>query len=122
MKAQIRILACTAFVLTLIAGTGSSMADPVAVQTPTLYIIGDSTVHNPGKGLEGWGDAIRADFDSNKITVENDAIPGRSSRTFLTEGHWDKVLAKLKQGDFVLMQFGHNDGGAVDGPKATGRA
>ena len=89
---------------------------------PTLYIIGDSTVHNPSADLKGWGDVIGADFDSNKINVENDALGGRSSRTFLTEGHWDPIKAKLKSGDFVLMQFGHNDGGAVSGDKATGRA
>jgi len=97
-------------------------ADDAAAQKPTIYIIGDSTVHNPGKGLKGWGDAIGAYFDPAKIAVENDAIPGRSSRTYLSEGHWDKVLAKLKPGDFVFMQFGHNDGGAVSGDKATGRA
>jgi lysophospholipase L1-like esterase len=80
---------------------------------PTLYIIGDSTVKNHSPGLEGWGDPIAAYFDSAKITVENDALGGRSSRTFLTEGLWDKVDVKLKPGDFVLMQFGHNDGGSI---------
>ena len=80
---------------------------------PTLYIIGDSTVKNHTAGLEGWGDPIAAAFDPVKIHIENDALGGRSSRTFLTEGLWDKVAAKLKPGDFVLMQFGHNDGGGV---------
>ncbi len=87
---------------------------------PTLYIIGDSTVHNPGKGLKGWGDVVGAQFDLTKIHVENDAIGGRSSRSYYTEGKWDAVAAKLKPGDFVFMQFGHNDGGPVVG--GTGRA
>lgn len=87
-------------------------AQTSAAPLPTLFIIGDSTVKNHTKGLEGWGDPIAAYFDKSKITVENDALGGRSSRTFLTEGLWDKVAAKIKPGDFVLMQFGHNDGGS----------
>lgn len=91
----------------------------LAAPLPTLFIIGDSTVKNHTKGLEGWGDPIIASFDKTKIVVENDALGGRSSRTFLTEGLWDKVLAKIEPGDFVLMQFGHNDGGS---PQTSYRA
>src|SRR6266446_959085 len=89
---------------------------------PTLFIIGDSTVRNgSGKGddgLWGWGDWIRSYFDSGKIKVENRALGGRSSRTFLTEGRWTKVLADVHDGDFVMMQFGHNDGGPLDSGRA----
>ena len=53
-------------------------------------------------------------FDTAKIAVENDAIGGRSSRTFQTEGRWDKITSRLRKGDFVIMQFGHNDGGPLD--------
>jgi lysophospholipase L1-like esterase len=91
---------------------------------PTLYIIGDSTVKNgSGKGADGlwgWGDPIADHFDKTKITVVNRALGGRSSRTYLTEGLWDKVLANMKTGDFVLMQFGHNDGGPLT--QGRGRA
>ncbi|HEV7395011.1 MAG TPA: rhamnogalacturonan acetylesterase [Pyrinomonadaceae bacterium] len=88
---------------------------------PTLFIIGDSTVKNPSKGLQGWGDAITAYFDQTKIRIENRARGGRSSRTYFSEGLWDQVLAELKPGDFVLMQFGHNDGGAInDDSRARG--
>src|SRR6266849_3313707 len=88
---------------------------------PTLFIIGDSTVKNPGKGLQGWGDAIGSFFDQTRIRIDNRARGGRSSRTYMTEGLWDQVLAELKPGDFVLMQFGHNDGGAVnDASRARG--
>lgn len=89
---------------------------------PTLWLIGDSTVRNGTKGLMGWGDPIKELFDPAQIHVENRARGGRSSRTFLTEGLWDAVLKEMQPGDYVLMQFGHNDGGSVDGPKATGRA
>jgi peptidoglycan/xylan/chitin deacetylase (PgdA/CDA1 family)/lysophospholipase L1-like esterase len=85
---------------------------------PTMFIIGDSTVNNHTAGLMGWGDPIASFFDKTKITVDNRARGGRSSRTFYTEGLWDQVLATLQPGDFVLMQFGHNDGG----PLTEGRA
>src|SRR5215510_6869633 len=85
---------------------------------PTFYIIGDSTVRNgdgSGKnGQWGWGSFIADYFDTTAINIENDAIGGRSSRTFITEGRWDKILATLKEGDYVIMQFGHNDGGPLD--------
>jgi rhamnogalacturonan acetylesterase len=81
---------------------------------PSLFIVGDSTVRTGTKGQEGWGDPISKLFDSAKIKVENHAIGGRSSRTFQTEDRWDKILAKAKPGDFVLIQMGHNDGGPLD--------
>ena len=81
---------------------------------PTLFIIGDSTVRNQTSGQRGWGDPLVSHFDPASIEVINRAIGGRSSRTFLTEGRWDAVVANLKAGDFVLMQFGHNDGGALN--------
>jgi lysophospholipase L1-like esterase len=85
---------------------------------PTLYIIGDSTVKNQdGKSnsaLWGWGSIIGKYFDTVRIDVRNHAIGGRSSRTFITEGRWDAILKTLQPGDYVLMQFGHNDGGALD--------
>jgi lysophospholipase L1-like esterase len=87
---------------------------------PTLFIVGDSTA-NSNAPLRGWGSEIGAYFDASKINVVNRAIGGRSSRTFITEGRWDKVLAELKPGDFVLVQFGHNDVGDYHDPKAKGR-
>ncbi len=91
---------------------------------PALWLIGDSTVSNgSGRGdggLWGWGAPLAGSFDPAKIKVLNRARGGRSSRTFLTEGLWEKVAAELKPGDFVMMQFGHNDGGPLTGPK--GRA
>lgn len=86
---------------------------------PTLFIVGDSTVKNGTKGQQGWGDPVIALFDKSKIAVENHAIGGRSSRTFITEGRWDKILAKAKPGDFVLVQMGHNDGGPLDDAART---
>jgi len=95
----------------------ASLADEPAAKPPTLFIVGDSTVKNGTKGQQGWGDPIAALFDKTKIKVENHAIGGRSSRTFQTEGRWDKILAAAKPGDFVLIQMGHNDGGPLDDEK-----
>ena len=81
---------------------------------PTLFIVGDSTVKNGTRGQQGWGDPLAAHFDRSKINVANHAIGGRSSRTFQTEGRWDKILAMARPGDFVLIQMGHNDGGPLD--------
>jgi len=86
----------------------------VRAERPTLFIIGDSTVKTPTEGQQGWGDPIADLFDQKKIKVENRARGGRSSRTFQTEGLWDQILAELKKGDFVLMQFGHNDASPVN--------
>jgi lysophospholipase L1-like esterase len=87
-------------------------------QIPALFIIGDSTVRNRTRGQLGWGDPIADWFALDKLAVFNRALGGRSSRSYLTEGLWDKVLAEMKPGDFVLMQFGHNDGGPLDEGRA----
>lgn len=87
---------------------------------PTLYIVGDSTLKsNPP--MRGWGQELAQFFDQSKLNVVNRAIGGRSSRTFQNEGRWDKVLAELKSGDFVIIQFGHNDVGKFDDPAAKER-
>lgn len=80
---------------------------------PTLWIAGDSTVRNSGL-QRGWGQDIGRFLDGGTIRVANRAIGGRSSRTFFTEGRWDKMLAEMKAGDLVLIQFGHNDVGPLD--------
>jgi lysophospholipase L1-like esterase len=90
---------------------------------PTLFLVGDSTVKSGGvNGAIGWGERIAPYFDTRKINVVNAAIGGRSSRTFYTEGRWDKVLAQLKRGDVVIVQFGHNDGGRIGDPAMKNRA
>ncbi|EAZ82498.1 rhamnogalacturonan acetylesterase [Algoriphagus machipongonensis] len=86
----------------------------------TLYLIGDSTVRNGGEGnLQlGWGNVLQDFFDSTKLEVSNQAMAGRSTRTFIKEGRWERVLETLKPGDFVMMQFGHNEGSEPDTTKA----
>lgn len=84
-------------------------------QKPTLYLIGDSTVRNGtyargDGGLWGWGSFIHNEFDTTKVSVQNKAFGGTSSRSFWTGGFWSKVEPFIKPGDVVLIQFGHNDG------------
>lgn len=86
---------------------------PANPALPTLWIAGDSTVKCPAP-MRGWGQEIGAWLDPAKLNVANRAIGGRSSRTYFTEGRWEEILASLKKGDFVLIQFGHNDVGPID--------
>ncbi len=98
-------------------GTFDASAKKDKKAKTAVFVIGDSTVKNgKGKGDRGqwgWGSFIRAFFDESKAEVHNHAIGGRSSRTFITEGRWTLVLDSLKKGDYVLIQFGHNDGGEL---------
>jgi lysophospholipase L1-like esterase len=100
--------------------------EQLPIRKPTLFLIGDSTVKNgAGRGdggQWGWGQLLGQYFDPAKIRVVNRALGGRSSRTFLTEGLWARVRDELQPGDFVLMQFGHNDNGELfkgDRPRAS---
>ncbi len=86
-------------------------ADPAL---PTLYLVGDSTMKVGTPGQRGWGDDLARFFDPTKINVVNQAIGGRSSRTYQTEGRWAAVLATVRPGDFVIVQFGHNDSSPVN--------
>lgn len=107
-------------ILIFIAIFAVSVLSQKTAEKPTLYLVGDSTVNNSGEGFQGWGNVIGDYFDSSKINVVNRARGGRSSRTFYTEGLWKQVAEELKSGDFVLIQFGHNDGGAIDKEKFRG--
>ncbi len=77
-----------------------------------LYMAGDSTMYTYGpifRPKTGWGQ-IMPEMVKPGIKVENRALGGRSSKSFRGEGHWDKIMSRLKPGDFVIIQFGHNDG------------
>jgi len=100
---------------------------PANTNLPSLFIIGDSTVRN-GRGRGdggqwGWGDELAIFFETSKINVVNRAVGGTTSRTFYRD-LWPRVLAMVKPGDFVIMQFGTNGGvvnEAVLSPSARSR-
>ena len=78
----------------------------------TVYMIGDSTMANKsldaGNQERGWGHVLGGYFTED-VRVENHAVNGRSSKSFIDEGRWDAVVNKIRPGDYVFIQFGHND-------------
>ena len=90
---------------------------------PVVFTTGDSTMKNTDSdenGMWGWGAVANSVFDEKKCTVINAGKAGRSTRTFLYEGLWDNVYNSLEPGDYVLIQFGHNDIGPIDRDKERG--
>ena len=80
---------------------------------PAIFLIGDSTMAERKEPVEvnperGWGQALHLYF-RDEVAIHNHAVNGRSSKSFIDEGRWDKVMELLKPGDYVLIQFGHND-------------
>lgn len=104
MKLRIVFALCT---LLLLSAFVPGKKEPV-----TIFMIGDSTMAN--KSLEkgnierGWGQMLPGYFTEN-VVVDNHAMNGRSSLSFINEGRWDAVLSKIRKGDYVFIQFGHND-------------
>jgi rhamnogalacturonan acetylesterase len=100
--------------LLMLALAGLAFVDQ---QKPVIYLIGDSTTHNNDKETWGWGSIIPNYFDLSRISVQNHAMAGRSTRTFIKESRWKKVDSLLKPGDYVMMVFGHNEGSTPDTTK-----
>ena len=100
-------------VLSVITALVLVFSAAVEDKTTTIFIIGDSTAAkkdlSTGSPERGWGMALQCYFDSAYIRVDNHAVNGRSSKSFIDEGRWDKVLSAMKPGDYVIIQFGHND-------------
>jgi lysophospholipase L1-like esterase len=119
-------LAATAYLATAVSLLHAQAAPPVPSPPaltevprdpylPTLWVAGDSTAaRDTGETKQGWAVPLAAYFDLSRINVVNRARGGRSSRTFITEGLWDQLMAGVKAGDTVLIQFGHNDAGALN--------
>ena len=90
---------------------------------PMVFLCGDSTGKNADKdpdGMWGWGSQGYTVFDAKKCVFQNQAKAGRSTRTYLDEERWEEVYNSLEPGDFVLIQFGHNDIGGIDKQKERG--
>lgn len=93
--------------LTLTAAIGAAAKDPI-----TVYLAGDSTMaqKQPDKRPEtGWGEFLQQHFDPTRVKIDNRALNGRSTKTFISEGRWQAIVDQLKKGDYVFIQFGHND-------------
>jgi len=104
------------FLQAVVAGPPDSKAIPAI----RIALVGDSTVADylkPGDVHRGWGQLFPEFVDTNRVTVQNFAVNGRSTKTFKKEGRWEKVLAFKP--DYVFIQFGHNDSHGKDKPEAT---
>jgi lysophospholipase L1-like esterase len=103
------------FALAVLAAAFASAAD-----APRLYLAGDSTMANKPLDLpeRGWGMALAPLF-KDPAMVDNHAMNGRSTLSFITEGRWEKITTALKAGDFVIIQFGHNDEKVEDPKRGT---
>jgi rhamnogalacturonan acetylesterase len=88
----------------------SSSAHPI----PTIFLAGDSTEAPDGghNGTEGWGQYLQYSFDPSTAFVNNSAFAGRSARSFTREGRFQAIANLVKPGDWVIIEFGHNDGGS----------
>lgn len=87
-------------------------AVPVHAAPVVVYLAGDSTMAE--KTLErrpetGWGEKLPKFFDEKAVSIDNHARNGRSTRTFISEGRWKALIGKVQPGDYVFIQFGHND-------------
>jgi lysophospholipase L1-like esterase len=91
-------------------------------QPITIYLAGDSTMAEKlaeKRPETGWGEMLQQYFDVQKVRVENHAQNGRSTKTFISENRWQTIVDKLKKGDYVFIQFGHNDESKEKGERYT---
>ncbi|KAF4782005.1 GDSL-like Lipase/Acylhydrolase [Colletotrichum scovillei] len=102
--------------VSLLLGAGSALAAPTersdVDDRQVLWLAGDSTMAPGGghNGTQGWGEYLHYSLDSSKIRVNNSAYAGRSARTFTREGRFQRIIDEVKAGDWVVIEFGHNDG------------
>ncbi|TDZ29906.1 Rhamnogalacturonan acetylesterase [Colletotrichum sidae] len=112
MRANIAIVAS-------LMGMASALPTDVEVEkrqsVPTIWLCGDSTTAEGGggSGTQGWGPYLQYSFDKSKAKVDNRAIGGRSARSYSREGRFDTVAGLVQSGDWVVIEFGHNDGGSL---------
>jgi rhamnogalacturonan acetylesterase len=83
-----------------------------ACRNHTVWLCGDSTMAPDGghNGTRGWGQYLGYSLDASRVRVNNSAYAGRSARMFTREGRFQAIMNKIVPGDWVVIQFGHNDG------------
>src|SRR5215204_3101239 len=106
VKNQMKIFAVT-FSIFLLSVLASAQKSPIVV-----YLAGDSTLAaktDDKRPETGWGEYLQNQFDESRVKIENHAQNGRSTKSFIDEGRWQAIVRKLKKGDYVFIEFGHND-------------
>ena len=98
----------------LVVAAAALTLGAAARQRPTLWLVGDSTMADkvdPAHTPEvGWGQVLPRRVDTSRLAIRNQAANGRSTKRFIDEGKWDSTMARVRRGDYVLVQFSHNDG------------
>ena len=102
----------TAFII-LLCITAISVVGIAAQSRPvTIFLAGDSTMAPKlaeKRPETGWGEMLEGHFKIGKVKVDNRALNGRSTKSFIAEGKWQALIDAVRKGDFVFIQFGHND-------------
>ncbi|MFL6373069.1 MAG: rhamnogalacturonan acetylesterase [Pyrinomonadaceae bacterium] len=109
-----RLVLVLIFFLSALAVNGSAQI--------SLFIAGDSTAANKADNKRpetGWGEMMQQYFDPAKVKIVNEAQNGRSTKTFISEGRWQSIVDRLKNDDWVFVQFGHNDESKDKGERYT---
>jgi lysophospholipase L1-like esterase len=94
------------------AALAAPAAAPAACQTVTVFVAGDSTAAVWPASTQpkaGWGQALAPFLDPRRVQVDDEALSGASSRSFVELGLLDKILAAIRPGDYLIISFGHND-------------
>ncbi|OAA61085.1 GDSL-like Lipase/Acylhydrolase [Niveomyces insectorum RCEF 264] len=107
-----------------VTATVVTAATAAAAATTTIHLCGDSTMSRLGGDssvIQGWGEFLHWSFDPARFTIHNAAMAGRSARSYTREGRFANVTKVVKPGDWVVIEFGHNDGGGL-GTKDNGRS
>jgi len=103
--------------LSLLSVVATAQSSPV-----TIFLAGDSTMAEKmadKRPETGWGEMLGQHFKDGKVRIENRAANGRSTKTFISEGRWQSIIDDLKKGDYVFVQFGHNDESKDKGERYT---
>ena len=103
--------------LPVLSATVTAQSSPV-----TIFLAGDSTMATKlaeKRPETGWGEMLGQHFKDGKVRIENRAANGRSTKTFISEGKWQSIIDDLKKGDYVFVQFGHNDESKDKGERYT---
>jgi lysophospholipase L1-like esterase len=108
--------------ITLLAFLLLAPATALANEPVTVFLAGDSTMApklETKRPETGWGEQLQKRFDEKRVRVDNHAANGRSTKTFISEGRWQALIDKVREGDYVLIQFGHNDQAKDKGERYT---
>ncbi|TPX10262.1 uncharacterized protein E0L32_001459 [Thyridium curvatum] len=107
----------------LLAALAATLQPLASAAPATVHLCGDSTMahQSPSGKIQGWGEYLQYSLSPSAFRVNNAAVSGRSARSFTREGRFDAVAKAVRPGDWVVVEFGHNDGGSLSPGRDNGR-